>query len=812
MAQLDLHTVEKKWQKHWDLEKTNAFIRESNKPLFCIDVPPPTVSGRMHLGHALGYTQADVIARYKKMQGFNLFYPFGFDDNGLATERFVEKELNIRGNTLQRSEFTKLCLEHTKKAEEELMHDFKALGLAADWSLVYRTISEEVREIAQHSFLDIYTKGRAYRKESPHMFCTTCNTAVAQAELEDSEKESYFIDLLFELENKEKITISTTRPEMLAACISIFVHPDDKRYLGLVGKKAKVPIFNNWVAIRKDARVNPEKGTGIVMCCTFGDQTDMEWYKAHNLELKIIINENGTLNEKAGTYKGMKIKEAREKITAELEKLGLTSGKKKIVHAVNVHERCKTDIEFLVTKQWFIKYLDLKQEFLNQAKQINWNPKHMISRLENWISGLQWDWCISRQRFFGVPFPVWYCKKCGAIKLADEKDLPVDPLKDTPKEVCEKCGSKEFEPEKDVLDTWFTSSLTPQINAKWKIDEKLFEKIYPLDLRPQGHDIITLWAFNTIVKSYLHHKSIPWKNMMVNGWALDAKGRKMSKSLGNVVKPREVIEKYSADALRYWACSVVLGEDVPYNEKEFVAAIRLINKIYNSSKFVNLVTENASYEKLTEKKKKYASEDLWILSRLNSVIKSSTENMENYNFSRALAETRDFFWLEFCDMYIEEVKDRIYSGTEEEKQTAQFVLIETFLTVLKLFTPFMPHITEECYQSLNALNKKSRSITIEKYPKTDSSLINEFYEKMGELKMEIISSIRKYKNSKGMALNKELKKVIIYLEDGKLKEYLEPVKGTISKTCKIQSLEIEVGKAKGAIIEINKQIALLIEE
>lgn len=811
MAQLDLHALENKWQKHWEVEKTNAFIRESNKPLFCIDVPPPTVSGRMHLWHALVYTQADVIARYKKMQGFNLFYPFGFDDNGLATERFVEKELGIRGNTLQRSEFIKLCLEQTKKAEEELMHDFQALGLAVDWSLVYRTISEEAREIAQHSFLDIYNQDRAYRKESPHMFCTTCNTAVAQAELEDSEKESHFIDLLFELENKEKITISTTRPEMLAACVSIFVHPDDKRYEKLVGKKAKVPIFNNWVIIRKDVRVNPEKGTGIVMCCTFGDQTDMEWYKAHNLDLKIIINENGTLNEKAGIYKGMKIKEAREKITAELEKLGLASGKRKIVHAVNVHERCKTDIEFLVTKQWFIKYLDLKDEFLKYAKQVNWNPKHMISRLENWISGLQWDWCISRQRFFGVPFPVWYCSKCGTIALANPDDLPVDPLKDKPREKCKKCGSTDFEPEKDVLDTWFTSSLTPEINAKWNLDNKFFEKIYPLDLRPQGHDIITLWAFNTIVKSYLHHKSIPWKNMMVNGWALDSKGRKMSKSLGNVVKPQEVIDKYSADALRYWSCSVVLGEDVPYNEREFVSAIRLINKIYNSSKFVNLVTENVDYAELSKSKKKYATEDIWILSRLNSVVKSSTENMDQYSFSRALAETRDFFWLEFCDMYIEEVKDRLYSGTDEEKQTAQFVLIEVFLTILKLFSPFMPHIAEECYQSLNALKKKEKSITTTEYPKADASLINDFYEKVGEHKTEVISTIRKYKNSKGLALNKELKRVVLYLEDSSMLEYIEAAKETIRKTCKIGSFEIQIGENANAI-EINKKMRVLIEE
>ena len=343
--------------------------------------------------------------------------------------------------------------------------------------------------------------GRVYQKETPFMWCPKCHTAIAQAELEDVEQATFFNDIIFETEDGEKLVISTTRPELLPACVAVFVHPEDERYKDYVGKKVIVPLFGHKVSILKDERVDPEKGTGIVMCCTFGDQTDMEWYQAHNLPLRIAITETGKMTKISGKYEGLKIEEARKKILEDLKNKKLLVKQTPITHSVNVHERCGTPIEFLVTKQWFIKYLDLKKELIKRAKEINWYPKHMKARYDHWINGLQWDWCISRQRYFGVPFPLWYCKKCGSVILADEEQPPVDPLRDRPNRKC-KCGSDEFIPEKDVLDTWATSSLTPQITLKWGSD--FFNKNFPMSLRPQAHDIITLWAFNTIVKSILH--------------------------------------------------------------------------------------------------------------------------------------------------------------------------------------------------------------------------------------------------------------------------------------------------------------------
>jgi len=803
--ELNFQEIEKKMQDYWDKNNINGFELEPKKILFSIDTPPPTVSGRMHLGHALGYSQADVIARYKKMKGFNVFYPFGFDDNGLATERFVEKNANVKATEMNRQEFVELCLKETKKAEELLKEDFKSIGLACDWNLVYRTIDKEARKIAQYSFIDLFEKKRIYLKEAPTMYCTTCKTAIAQAELEDMQKESMFNDLLFELENSEKIIISTTRPELLPACVAIFVNPEDKKNKHLIGKKAKVPLFDYFVEIKADKRVDPNKGTGIVMCCTFGDQTDMEWYNAFNLSLRTAIDLNGRLTKLAGKYAGLTVEEARKKIIEDLKEKGLIVSQKKIIHSVNVHERCKTPIEFLVTKQWFVKYLDLKEYFIKEAEKIEWHPKHMKVRYDNWIKGLQWDWCISRQRFFGVPFPVWYCKKCKNVMLAEKEDLPVDPLNDKPKKACA-CGSKEFEPEKDVLDTWFTSSLTPQINAKWLSEEKTFKLLYPMSLRPQGHDIITLWAFNTIVKGLLHHKKLPWKEIMINGFALDPKGKKMSKSKGNAIAPQEVIKKYSADMLRYWACSVTLGEDVPYQEKELIAARKFLTKLYNAAKLISMLTKDLEKEKINEKE--LMPEDKWIQSKLNSLKERVNKQMEAFEFSKSLVEIKDFFWHEFCDYYIEEVKSRAYSKDANAKIVLRNVLVETLL----LLAPFMPHITDYIYLEMIELKNKKKSIHLESYPETNKKLINENIEKNAEIIKKIISEIRSYKNIKKMPLNKELKEIKLIGEKANdLNEWSE----TIKRTLNIKDLSIikELNeKEKQNAIKINEGLNIIIKE
>jgi len=747
-------SIEKKWQAYWEANKIYKFDINKPDPVFSVDTPPPTVSGRMHLGHAFSYTQADFIARYKRMCGFNVFYPFGLDDNGLATERLVEKSRNIRAKDFTREKFIEICLEETKKYEDLMISDFKSLGLSVDWGLIYRTIDNLARRISQRSFIELYKKGRVYRKEAPSMWCPECETAVAQAELEDMEFDSTFNDIVFRLESGEDLIIATTRPELLSSCVAIFVNPEDERAKKLKGRKAKVPLFDYWVPILEDKRVDMKKGTGIVMCCTFGDQTDMEWYFAYNLPLRISFTLDGKMTALAKEFAAKSIKDARKEIINSLKAKGLLVSQKPIRHAVKVHERCKTEIEIMNTKQWFIKYLDLKSEFLKMGDQLNWYPFHMKVRYENWIKGLQWDWSLSRQRFFGVPFPVWYCAKCGETIIADEKQLPVDPLQDKPPSRCLRCKSNEYVPEKDVLDTWATSSLTPQINAKWGEDQELYRKIFPMSLRPQAHDIITLWAFNTIVKSYFHSGKLPWNDIMISGHALDQKGRKMSKSLGNVINPIEMIEKYSADILRYWAGSGTLGDDLPFQEKEFVAGKKFLTKIRNAGKFVSQNTSEIKLEDFEKERKNLKVLDKWILSRFEKVKKEATDSLEAYEFSKALSVLRNFFWLEFADYYIEEVKHRVYG--ENKNKSCKIVLAKIFTELIKMLAPFIPHTAEEVFQSNFKAFAKEKSIHLEQWPKHEPELIDPESEAAGELAKEIIGEIRKYKSEKNMAMNAEI--------------------------------------------------------
>ncbi len=744
---------EKKWSAFWKKERFFVFREDNSKKVYSIDTPPPTISGTIHIGHAFSYSQAEFIARYKRMKGFNVFYPFGFDDNGLPTEKFVEKKRKIKANKMDRNEFISICLEETAKAEEEYKKVWDSLGISCDWNLFYSTISPEARKISQLSFIELYEMGREYRKEAPTIWCPDCRTAISQVELEDKEFDSFFNDIFFELEGGKKIIISTTRPELIPACVAVMVNPEDKRSKDLIGKKIKVPLMNYSVKVIGDTRVDPSKGSGIVMNCTFGDQVDMEWWKAYNLPLRIIIDENGRLNEKAGKFAGLKLFEARKAILDELKSKGLLKEQRPIKHTVNVHERCQTPIEFLVTKQWFIKYLDLKEDFLKAGNELNWFPDYMKHRYDNWIKGLQWDWCISRQRFYGIPFPVWYCKKCGEIILADKKDLPVDPLKDKPKKSCV-CGSNEFESEKDVLDTWATSSLTPLINAEWN-GKNFNKKVFPMDLRPQAHDIISFWAFNTVVKSILHTKKIPWENIMISGWGLDSKGKKMSKSKGNIITPQQIIEKYSADALRYWASSINLGNDAPFQEKDVQTGQKLITKLWNASKFSIMNLEDFDGKKPL----KLELMDEWILHKFNSVVKSMADHFDKYEYSKAKAELELFFWQDFTDNYLELIKDRIYNPDKrgkQSKQSAQFTLEKILFGILKGFAPIMPFITEEIYHLYFSEKEKQKSIHISNFPEFNKTLVNEKAFLAGEEAVKVISSVRKFKASKQVSVKAEI--------------------------------------------------------
>lgn len=800
----DPQEAEKKWSKYWEKEKIYAFDKKSKAEIYSIDTPPPTVSGKVHIGHAFSYSQQDFVIRFQRMIGKNVFYPFGTDNNGVATERLIEKTRKVKARDMPREEFVKICLDELEKnLIPQYEQGMKRLGLSCDFDIFYTTIDKHCQKISQRSFIELYNMGREYRKDAPAMWCPECETGISQVECEDKEVASTFNDIVFKIDGKELI-IATTRPELLPACVAVFYHPDDDRYKKLKNKLAKVPLFDIEVPIMPDERADPEKGTGIVMCCTFGDQTDMEWQKAHNLEIREAITKDGKMSALAEKYKGMEIKEARKAIIADLKKEGLLVNQKPITHAVNVHERCGTEIEFVKSKQWFIKYLDLKKDMLKWGEKLNWYPKHFVSRYNNWVEGLQWDWLISRQRYFGIPFPVWYCQACDEPILAKEKDLPVDPLQDEPPVTkCPKCGTSKFIPEQDVLDTWATSSLTPRLAIEL-MPKELQKKLYPMNLRPQAHDIITFWLFNTVVKSNMHYKKNPFKDVMISGWLLDPKGKKFSKSKGNVIEPDEVIEKYSADALRFMAAGTKLGEDLPYQEKDVLTGMKTITKLWNASKFAFMHLEDYN----GKPPKELELFDKWILSKLNKIIKGSTEAFMKYEYSRTKLDVEKFFWQTLCDNYLEIVKDRLYNPDKrgkEARESAQYVLYNTLLAVNKMLAPIMPFITEEIYQDFFKKTEKDKSIHISKWPEFDKKAVNDKIEEAGDAMIEIITAVRREKTQNKKSLGADVAKLVIEC-DKKIQKSIEGALDDLKAVTKAQA--IEFGKAK---IEATPEIKINVE-
>lgn len=791
--------AENKWREFWEKEELYRFDEKSTKKVYSVDTPPPYKSGHIHMGHAFSYSHQDFIIRFKRMIGFNVHYPWGTDDNGLPTERFVEKKYNVRSVDMPRSEFIALCKKTIDEMDEEFTLGWRRLGISANFKDSYSTIDEWCRKTSQRSFIDLFNKNKLYQKEAPTMWCVHCQTAIAQADLEDKKIDSTFNDIYFDLEKPEKgerIIIATTRPELLPACVCIYVHPSDDRYKHLIGKKAIVPLFKQKVPIFADESADPTKGTGILMICSYGDKYDVEAINKRKLEARVVLTKDGRLNKFGAKYEGMTIKEARKGILEDLEEENYLVQKKHISHNVNVHERCGTEIEFLTTKQWFIKILDSKDKFISAGRKIKWHPEFMRSRYEHWIEGLNWDWCISRQRHYGVQIPVWYCKKCNKIKLPEDKDLPIDPMEDKPKTKCS-CGSNDFIGEKDVFDTWMTSSLSPNIITKWKEDKNFFKKTYPTDLRPQAHDIIRTWTFYTIVKSLYHDNSIPWKNMMISGYLLAPSGQKMSKSKGNAISPLEIIDKYSADALRFWASGAKLGGDLAYQEKDLVTGQKTVTKLWNATKFALMQLEDYKGTK-----KGLRAIDYWMLTKLNKLIKSVTESFETYEYSKARADLDLFFWRTLCDNYLEIIKDRTYNpkNYKEGKTGAQYVLHKSILSVLKMFAPIMPYITEEIYHMKFDKEEKKKSIHISEWPKFDAKEIDESAEKAGDIAVEIISAVRKFKSEKNVSLKQELKKLVIET-DQDLKPFMDDIKATT------RALAISSGKGD---IEVSKCLKISI--
>tara|TARA_Y100000310_G_scaffold304369_1_gene343456 strand:- start:3305 stop:5725 length:2421 start_codon:yes stop_codon:yes gene_type:complete len=783
--QYDPKVVENKWLKYWEKEKVYSFDVNSKNDVYSIDTPPPTVSGKMHIGHSFSYAQQDFVARFQRMKGKNVFYPFGTDDNGLATIRLIEKLKNVKGHSMKRKEFVKLCLKTLEDIRPDFIQDWKTLGVSADFSIFYTTIDDHSQKISQKSFLDLYEDKRIYRKRSPFIWCPECQTAIAQVEMRDDERDSRFVYMKFDTSIGDQIVIATTRPELLPACVAIHVHPEDKRYKKFIGAKAKIPFSDREVKIEANKDVKVDFGSGVVYHCTFGDMDDVKWLEEFGIEAIEIMNKDGTLNDKAGRFAGMYVKKARKEVIKALEEDGRIEKIEPIKHVVNVHERCDTDIEILMTDQWFIKYLDITKKFIEYGKKIKWYPEFMKSRYDNWINGLKWDWCISRQRHFGIPIPVWYCKKCEEVMVAEEKQMPVDPLVDNPERKC-KCGSGEFEGEKDVLDTWATSSLTPQLAIELFKGKKVYDKLFPMDLRPQAHDIITFWLFNTVVKSYLHEKSVPWNNIMISGWALDPHGKKMSKSKGNVVDPRDVIDKFSVDSLRFWAAGGKLGDDLPFQEKDLVTGKKFCTKLWNASKFTFMHLKGYK----NEKPKKFFVLDRWLLSKLTAVVKDATKTFDNYEYSKTKNETDAFFWKMFCDNYLEMVKARMYNPenfSKDDVQSAKYVLYNGLLVVLKLMAPITPYITEEVYQLFFKKNEKNKSIHLSKWPEIDEK--DKKAEKIGDFFVGVLGQVRKEKSVKQISLKAPVKTIIA---KGKItKKEFEEVKGALESMTVCEDIKFE---------------------
>ncbi len=739
---LDFKKIEEKYRNFWEKEKIYKFEPKSKKKIYSIDMPPPTVSGKMHLGHAFSYSQQDFIARFRRMFEGNVFYPFGTDDNGLPTERLIEKLKKVKSKEMSRAEFIKLCQKTLKEITPDFIQDWKNLGISCDYNILYSTINDNSRKISQKSFIELFNKKEIYKKEFPTLWCPECQTSIAQAELEDKEKETTLNYIKAKLEDGSFMIYATTRPELHPGCIGISLNEKGdyvkvKRDKGeiwiiskdafekmndefpmkiveefkgknLIGKKVKILFAEQPVFISHDISAKTEYGTGIVYYCSYGGLDCIQWLGRHPEAKEVkVMDESGTYTK--GPAKGMRSEKARKEILEMLDKEGYLIKKEKMKHSVNVHDRCGTPIEFIATKQWFIKILDKKKKLIEQGNKIKWYPEFMHKRYDNWVNGLAWDWSISRNRHFGIPIPVWECKKCNKIILPLEKELPIDPLQTEKK--CPNCKEKAI-PEKMVLDTWATSSLTPQI-ASSLVNNKI--KI-PYSLRPNAHDIIRTWAFYTITKSFLHEKEIPWKDIVISG-VVSLKGEKMSKSKGNVISPQEVIKEYGADALRFWTAGSKLGSDLDYQEKDLVTGTKLINKLVNASKFVFMNLENFD----GKKPKKLEPLDIMFLTKLEFIIGRTTKYFKNYEYSKAKSEVENFFWHLFCDNYLEIVKKRVYQGKGDKKLSAQYTLYKSLLAILKMIAPIMPFITEEIYQEYFKKFEKEKSIHVGDWPKVKNA-------------------------------------------------------------------------------------------
>ena len=784
--------IEKKWQKKW--EDTGIYHYDWNdvsKPTFSIDTPPPYPSGEFHMGNVLNWTYFDIVARYKRMRGYNVLFPQGWDCHGLSIEIQVEKLHNLKKRDAPPDQFRKWCEELVEKYIALMKEGILKLGCSIDWTTEYRTMDPDYWRRTQLSFILLSKKGYMYQGTHPVNWCPRCETAIADAEVDYEKREGVLHYIRFPIEGSgEYLLIATSRPEFIPACVAVAVNPTDERFSKYIGKKIAVPIVNRAVPIIGDEHVDRCFGTGVVMICTYGDKEDVKTVFKHKLPVIMILSENGQINENGGKYAGLYVNQARRTIVQNLGDAGLLEKTEKLMQEVGVCDRCKSHVEILERKQWFMKTRALTDRVEQATNEVVWYPDYMKTRLIDWAKSLDWDWVVSRQRVFATPIPVWYCKNCNEVIIAREDWVPIDPKLENPRlAACPKCGGKEFTPEKDVFDTWMDSSITCAVHAGWP-DRSDWKRLFPADVHASGIDIIRTWAYYLMVRHLSLFGEKPYKSCLINGMVLGGDGRKMSKSLKNYVAAPEVLNKHGSDATRQWAAGGgATGSDIPFRWQDVEYGRRFLVKLWNVSNFTAKQLENFVPQK--ENHVTLNPLDQWILSKLTKTVKKITQAMEDCQFNIAVEEIRNFTWHVFCDSYIEAVKDRLYRSEihgETGKNAAQNTIYEVLFTILRLAAPILPHLTEEIYQAIHADCKKFESLQLSPWPLWQELPVNEQAEQQGDLVIALISDVRKEKSEKHLALNAPIKQLRINVEDNATADIISRSANDISGTCKVDNI------------------------
>jgi valyl-tRNA synthetase len=823
-----LEGLETKWQQRWEAEGTYTFDRtRSRDQIFSIDTPPPTVSGSLHIGHVFSYTHTDVIARFQRMRGRGVFYPMGWDDNGLPTERRVQNYYGVRCDpslpydssfqpppeppkppiSISRPNFVELCLRLTKEDEQAFEHLWRYLGLSVDWSMTYATIDKRSQRVSQIGFLHLLKRNLAYQLEAPTLWDVDFRTAVAQAELEDREREGAYHRLRFDSPTGGAVEIETTRPELLPACVALVAHPDDERYKPLFGKEVLTPLFRARVPVRAHELADPQKGSGIAMICTFGDITDVTWWRELSLPVRAVIQPNGTLrpitwgatgweSEDAPAAQraydqlsGQSIKKARAKVVELLRESGSMIGEPRpIMHNVKFFEKGDRPLEIVTSRQWFIKTMESRSALIQRGRQLQWHPEYMRVRFENWVNGLNGDWCVSRQRFFGVPFPLWYpIDTDGSVDYSspivpDEARLPIDPSTDVPDayRADQRGQPNGFAGDPDVMDTWATSSMTPQIAGGWCEDAELLERVFPMDLRPQGHDIIRTWLFSTVLRAHLEHDSLPWLHAAISGFVTDPDRKKMSKSKGNVVTPFALLEEHGSDGVRYWAAKGGPGVDTMFDAGQMKVGRRLAIKVLNASKFILAKAEPLG--PVT------TAVDRAMLSNLAHLVGEATRALDQYEYGRAIDLVEREFW-GFCDDYLEFVKGRRYGDQGPEAAgSANSALIAALSVYLRLFAPYLPFATEEVWSWW-----KEGSVHLAAWP-ADAELaplvrdVSDAEQQQWSYAREVLGEIRRRRSEAKQPLKVPIVRAVIADTDTRL-AYFDAIEMDLRAAMRVETIE-----------------------